>query len=125
MSSFSSFSTSDDGSSTVLNGGRGTRALRILLGAMILVTGVLMIRLLLADVPPASQLELVTEPPGAMVLIDGGELEFTTPMKVSLRPRRYEFKIAKEGFEAVEFLMDVPAGADPKRKVLKLVAKAN
>lgn len=121
MPDFSTYDGWDDDLAPSPAGYRRQIVLRFLLGAMTLLTGVLLVGLMVVDLPAASQIEIVTKPPGATVLIDGDPLELTTPVKVGLRPRRYDFEVRRQGYRTEQFLLDVPEGAKPARKTIPLI----
>ena len=64
--------------------------------------------------------ELVTDPPGATVKIDGKTAGEKTPLKATLPPGTYTVELALAGFRTETFPLEVKSEAPPDRKDLSL-----
>lgn len=64
--------------------------------------------------------ELVTDPPGATVKIDGKTASQKTPLKATLPAGTYTVELALDGHRTETFPMEVKPGLEPERKDISL-----
>ena len=69
---------------------------------------------------PPSVVKLITNPPGATVLIDGTTTSVKTPMKASLPPGSHEIEVRMAGHKTEKMDLTIAEGADPTERKLEL-----
>jgi len=100
-----------------------TKARRVagfVLGALGIVLAVVIGVVLFGGGGEPSVIELVTEPSGATVLINGNPAEIKTPMKARLKPGDYEIEVRLPTHQTERLDVKVLSGAQPDRRTLYL-----